>query len=60
MCLHFWSLCIRERGRKRVRAWGGGVGGKRSNTALKALEMENDTNREVVIIIFDQATGSTI
>lgn len=36
------------------------AGDKRSNTALKALEMENDTNREVVIIIFDQATGSTI
>lgn len=33
---------------------------KQSNTALKAHEMENDTNREVVIIIFDQATGSTI
>lgn len=35
-------------------------GDKRSNTALKAQEMENDTNREVVIIICDQATGSTI
>ena len=52
-------LCIRERGSER--------GGerererdKRSNMALKAQEMENDTNREVVIIIFDQATGSTI
>lgn len=33
---------------------------KRSNTALKAQEMENDTNREVVIIICDQATGCTI
>lgn len=48
-------LCIRERGRKRGRARD-----KRSNTALKALEMENDTNREVVIIIVDQATGNTI
>lgn len=37
-----------------------GVRDKRSNTALKAQEMENDTNRDVVIIIFDQATGSTI
>lgn len=43
----------RERERKRERD-------KRSNTALKAQEMENDTNREVVIIIFDRATGSTI
>lgn len=33
---------------------------KRGDTALKAQEMENDTNREVVIIIFDQATGCTI
>lgn len=49
----------REREEERE-SWGWGWGGKRSNTALKALEMENDTNREVVIIIFDQATGSTI
>jgi len=48
-------LCIRERGRRRGRERD-----KRRNTALKAQEMENDTNREVVIIIFDQATGSTI
>lgn len=55
MCLHFWS-CVYEREGGRE----GEQGDKRSNTALKALEMENDTNREVVIIIFDQATGSTI
>lgn len=56
MCLHFWS-CVygREGGREGERE-----GDKRSNTALKAQEMENDTNREVVIIICDQATGSTI
>ena len=56
MCLHFWSCVYGREGRKRR----GRERDKRSNTALKAQEMENDTNREVVIIIFDQATGSTI
>lgn len=56
MWLHFWSCVYGEREDR---------GGERegtppSNTALKAHEMENDTNREVVIISFDQATGSTI
>lgn len=54
-CACTFGLVYTKRANKRGRARD-----KRSNTALKAQEMENDTNREVVIIIFDQATGGTI
>lgn len=56
MCLHFWS-CVRARERERD---GEREGDAESNTVPPASRDEYDTNSKVVIIIFDQATGSTI